>query len=288
MSKGIRVNQLAKELGVESKSILAKCREEGLAEKVPNHMSVLSLGLAETVREWFSGGGGVSTAVEIAAPVDVATKPRTVRKTIKKKLDDDELPPATTDETEVAAPPVPEIETHRPIVAHAPTHVVEAPAPAPVEGPEITARRTTHEVEHAPPPAPVVEEEKAPAPVAEPIIIEPVVEAAAPIIAAPPIAPVHAPKRREHWSCRGACTARPTCSRRSRRTPRASQNHSIGRPRRAAAHAGAQARANSRAKTPGSQARVDRRPANRPRGKAGSCARSPRAWPAHRRRSWRC
>ena len=60
VTKGIRVNQLAKELGVESKSILTKCREEGLGDKVPNHMSVLSVGLAETVREWFSGGGGVS------------------------------------------------------------------------------------------------------------------------------------------------------------------------------------------------------------------------------------
>ena len=78
--KGIRVNQLAKELGVESKSILNKCREEGLGEKVPNHMSVLSLGLTETVREWFSnGGGGVSTAVEIAPPVET-TKSKTARK----------------------------------------------------------------------------------------------------------------------------------------------------------------------------------------------------------------
>jgi len=44
---------LPKSWGVESKAILAKCRDEGLGEKVPNHMSVLSLGLAETVREWF-------------------------------------------------------------------------------------------------------------------------------------------------------------------------------------------------------------------------------------------
>ena len=80
LSKGIRVNQLAKELGVESKQILAKCREEGLGEKVPNHMSVLSIGLTETVREWFSGGG-VQTAVETAAPVGVATRPKTARKT---------------------------------------------------------------------------------------------------------------------------------------------------------------------------------------------------------------
>ncbi len=73
MAKGIRVNQLAKELGVESKAILAKCREEGLGDKVPNHMSVLSIGLSETVREWFSGGGG-GTAVEVAPPVEAKPK----------------------------------------------------------------------------------------------------------------------------------------------------------------------------------------------------------------------
>jgi translation initiation factor IF-2 len=81
LAKGIRVNQLAKELGVESKAILAKCRDEGLGDKVPNHMSVLSLGLSETVREWFShsGGSGGGTAVETAAPVEVAVKPKKPR-----------------------------------------------------------------------------------------------------------------------------------------------------------------------------------------------------------------
>src|SRR5438876_9067647 len=103
LSKGIRVNQLAKELGVESKLILTKCREEGLSDRVTNHMSVLSLGLAETVREWFthSGGlGGVSTAIETAAPVDVLTKPRTRKAPAKKK---------TATDTDEIAPPPPEI-----------------------------------------------------------------------------------------------------------------------------------------------------------------------------------
>jgi translation initiation factor IF-2 len=83
LAKGIRVNQLAKELGVTSKDILDKCRAEGLGDKVPNHMSVLSIGLSETVREWFSsvagsaGGGG--TAVETAAPVEVVAKPKKPR-----------------------------------------------------------------------------------------------------------------------------------------------------------------------------------------------------------------
>ena len=110
--KGIRVNQLAKELGVESKSILNKCREEGLGEKVPNHMSVLSLGLAETVREWFTGGdSGGSTAVQTAPPVETLTKTKT-RKVVKKSIGQDEEPGngSFTDEappSPTTAPPVP-------------------------------------------------------------------------------------------------------------------------------------------------------------------------------------
>ena len=74
LAKGIRVNQLAKELDVESKLILEKLRDEGLAEKATNHMSLLPLGLAESVREWFAGGGG--TAVETSHKVDLTTKPK--------------------------------------------------------------------------------------------------------------------------------------------------------------------------------------------------------------------
>jgi translation initiation factor IF-2 len=96
LAKGIRVNQLAKELNVESKAILSKLRDEGLAERAPNHMSVLPLGLAESVREWIAsaaeGGGGGGTAVETAAPVKIAEK-RTVRRSKKA------APPAAEDAT---------------------------------------------------------------------------------------------------------------------------------------------------------------------------------------------
>src|SRR5262249_19264650 len=53
---GIRINALAKELGIESKAILEKLRAEGLGDSAPNHMSTISLGLAESVREWFAAG----------------------------------------------------------------------------------------------------------------------------------------------------------------------------------------------------------------------------------------
>src|SRR6185503_12775716 len=80
--KGIRINALAKELGVESKSILHKLKEEGLGDLAPNHMSVIKTGLAESIREWFSSGelGGVATAVETAAPVKVKKAPARARK----------------------------------------------------------------------------------------------------------------------------------------------------------------------------------------------------------------
>jgi translation initiation factor IF-2 len=54
-----RVHLLAKELGVTSKAILDKCRAEGL--DVKNHMTVLSLGLEATIREWFSEGAHTTT-----------------------------------------------------------------------------------------------------------------------------------------------------------------------------------------------------------------------------------
>ena len=66
-----RVHQLAKELGVSSKDIVSKCQAEGIPD-ITNHMSAISVGLSVTVCEWFGEGSSASTAVETAAPVDVA------------------------------------------------------------------------------------------------------------------------------------------------------------------------------------------------------------------------
>src|SRR5437588_4673689 len=125
LAKGIRVNQLAKELGVESKAILAKCRDEGLGDKVPNHMSVLSLGLAETVREWVASGelngGGVATAVETEAPPEVAVKPKRPRTRKKAELTDEapreEVAPPSEEPTDVQTP---KPSTERPAPAEPP------------------------------------------------------------------------------------------------------------------------------------------------------------------------
>ncbi len=193
VTKGIRVNQLAKELGVESKSILNKCREEGLGEKVPNHMSVLSIGLAETVREWFSnGGGGVSTAVQTAPPAETKTKSR---KTVKKSISSEEEPtngaagshaPAEAPAAEPEAAPVAEAPVVVPLAK--PVEVPQAPVP-PVAEPVAPAAEKPKPVmtpEPAAPVKPVVAERAPEAPVA------PAAPAAAvaPPVAARPVPPV--------------------------------------------------------------------------------------------------
>jgi len=63
-----RVYILAKELGIKSAAIVKKCQDEGL--EVKNHMSVLSAGLAATIREWFSEGENITT-IETSEKVDL-------------------------------------------------------------------------------------------------------------------------------------------------------------------------------------------------------------------------
>ncbi len=63
-----RVFELARELGVTSKTVLEKCRAEDIELK--NHMSALSAGLEATIREWF-GDAAMHTAVETTTHVDL-------------------------------------------------------------------------------------------------------------------------------------------------------------------------------------------------------------------------
>ncbi|MDB5326464.1 MAG: infB [Phycisphaerales bacterium] len=77
MAKGIRVSELAKELGVANKVLLEKAKAEGLGEKAPLHSSTIALGLADTFREWHKNGelasyiekfGGATASKKKAAP----------------------------------------------------------------------------------------------------------------------------------------------------------------------------------------------------------------------------
>jgi len=49
----LKVHQLAKELGVSSKDIVARCQAEDIPD-IATHLSPVSVGLALTIREWFA------------------------------------------------------------------------------------------------------------------------------------------------------------------------------------------------------------------------------------------
>ena len=193
---GIRVNQLAKELGVESKAILAKCREEGLGEKVPNHMSVLSLGLTQSVREWFSGGG-VATAVETAAPVGVAAKPRLLRKVSSDRAEQmdggSDMIVDRREPTPTMAPVPPAAERPAavtPVVAEAPPAASAAPAVPPVEPPAKSVAHVAEvlgEIPHKPPTSHVSPSTAVP-------VVASATPAPAPAVMAPAVAPVSVPQ----------------------------------------------------------------------------------------------
>ena len=59
LAEKMRVHILAKELNVPSKTIVEKCRAEGISS-VKNHMSTLNAGLHATICEWFSDGSADS------------------------------------------------------------------------------------------------------------------------------------------------------------------------------------------------------------------------------------
>jgi len=137
LARTTRVFELAKDLGVTSKDIIAKCEAESIPN-IKNHMSTVSVGLADTIRQWFSSGGGVATAVETAAPVDVEqARAKAKRKATRK--------PRLGEVTE----PAPQVEFDAGIVEEFPaveepviaTPVMQAPAMAVevVERPEPVA-----------------------------------------------------------------------------------------------------------------------------------------------------
>ncbi len=152
-----RVYILAKELGVKSSAIVQKCQDEGL--DVKNHMSVISAGLAATIREWFSEGER-TTSVETAEKVDlkkVRLKKKVKRKLTKKvkaakkakptkktkETEEEVVEPSAGETTEVTedreqvSPAVIEEEPKEPepIVPAGP--ILEKPEPAQLSGPQV-------------------------------------------------------------------------------------------------------------------------------------------------------
>jgi translation initiation factor IF-2 len=146
-----RVYILAKELGVKSSAVVTKCQDEGL--DIKNHMSVISAGLAATIREWFSEGENVTT-VETSTKVDlekvrVKRKRKVKQKPPEKKAKAQKAkePESQIEKTEAMAQaatvtetPPSEQETTEDIDVHSSTAVIlEEPQPAEeqtVEAPE--------------------------------------------------------------------------------------------------------------------------------------------------------
>ena len=141
----MRVHQLAKELGVSSKDVVAKCQAEDIPD-ITNHMSAISVGLSVTVREWFGGGSGASTAVETAAPVDLEkvrkkTPSKKKKKVAKKPAAASQADVTSSEGAEIPTAPVtvpvetvtePEVPSNDSDVDTEPA--VAAEAPPPVDG----------------------------------------------------------------------------------------------------------------------------------------------------------
>ncbi len=112
--KKLRVHNLAKELEVESKTIIEKCLAEGIALK--GHMDVVIPGLAATIREWFSEGPH-TTAVEESVHIDLVVARKNVRPR-KKKEEKPTEPEVVAEAAPVVDSPVEEVQ---------PETVVEGP-----------------------------------------------------------------------------------------------------------------------------------------------------------------
>ena len=104
-----RVFELAREFGVQSKVVLAKCRAEGL--EIKNHMSTLSAGLEATISEWFSEGAS-KTAVETTEHVDLGSARKAAKKRRRKKADKAAEPAAEEVIEPQADQPAPAAETN--------------------------------------------------------------------------------------------------------------------------------------------------------------------------------
>jgi len=143
-----RIFELARELGVKSKTMLEKCRAEGL--DVKNHMATLSAGLEATLREWFSPDV-TQTAVETAEHVDLEEARAEARKSRRhgEHAETAESPP-TEAEVEPAESPAAEpqaVEAEPAVAATAVAELVESqiaepPAPTEVEAETETEAET--------------------------------------------------------------------------------------------------------------------------------------------------
>lgn len=147
-----RIFEIAKELGIKSKAIVEKCHAEGIPKDViKNHMSSVSIGLEQTIREWFAneseGEENPHTAVEQAEKVDMSKvrAKKASKKAAKASEDDDDADDESSTTTAVAEPPK----------AKAVKAAPAAPPPAPEPEPEAESKDSDAEEAKPTAPAPV-------------------------------------------------------------------------------------------------------------------------------------
>ena len=134
-AKNRRVHEIAKELGVDSKAIIAKCVAEGITG-LTTHMSPVKAGLEATIREWF-GTAQTGAAVETAAKVDLAK----ARKPARRRKNDDGSDAAGHDEGGVAT--AEHAETGDDAAHDRATDAPAATAPVAADAPAATAAPAT-------------------------------------------------------------------------------------------------------------------------------------------------
>lgn len=187
MAKQKKVHDIAKELGVDSKAIIAKCVAEGISD-LKTHNSTVKFGLEQTILQWFRSVGATAdtgeaatataTAVEEAEKIDPAkAKASRARKKASTKVSVEEDAKPSVIATTVTSKP------SRP----APSRKVEpAPSPEPVE-PVV---KETSPPPVTPPKPPVHEAKPSPAVVVSP---PPPATPAAPATPRPDIRPAGQP-----------------------------------------------------------------------------------------------
>ena len=209
MSK-VRINDLARELEVKSRSILDALTAVGVTEK-KTHSSSIEEDEAEKVRGYFKRGGRGATPrasqPEAKPKFDLShvSKPGDALKAILERKQAEtaarSAPPPRPAVT--VAPPAnrPPVVAAKPVVASAPAQAPAAPvaaAPVVAAAPAVPAPRRVVPIPR--PPAPTYAPPAiASRPVTGPVVARPAVvatpppAAAAPVVAKPPVAPVQAP-----------------------------------------------------------------------------------------------
>ena len=178
----VRISQLAKDLGVDWKDIKTKCESEGVVDQAKTASSTVSIGLAETIREWFgSGGVATATAVETTAKVEARPKPEPRTKAATASTDSApatdaqaDAPPAAKGKkaparaakttTDAAAPVAPSADAATPTAPVAKVSAAVATAPSTAPAAPAAAKVVSKSVPAAVAPQPVASETPAKTP----------------------------------------------------------------------------------------------------------------------------